>query len=260
MNTGHKWLRRGILLAVFLAPLAPAPPAMESSGPDEQVRTDPVPFRAGETLDYRVAWSAFSSAASLELSVPERRDLFGRETWHLRASAHTTNTVRALFTIDDQSDSYSDIATFESRQYEIHLNELGRKQDEILHFAPTGKASRAPGPVVAVPPGTYDPLGALYALRGVDWRRTQEFRIPVCDGHDVYEISARLDASGETVAVDAGNFTANRISIHVYQRGKEVPGNSYEVWLADDPARTPVRMQAELPFGSLRAELTSVTQ
>jgi len=250
MNATLVQLRRGILLAVLLAPLAPAPPAMESS----------VPFRAGETLNYRVAWSAFSSAASLELSVPERRDLFGRPTWHLRATAHTMNTVRSLFTIDDQSDSYSDTATFESRQYELHLNELGKKQDEILHFTPTGKASLAPGPVVAVPPGTYDPLGALYALRGVDWRRAQEFHITVCDGHDVYEISARLDASGETVAVDAGNFTANRISIHVYQRGKEVTANSYKVWLAEDSARTPVKMQAVLPLGNIRAELTRATQ
>lgn len=250
MNAGFQRLRRGILLAVLLAPLAPAPPAMES----------PVPFRAGETLNYRVAWSAFSSAASLQLSVPEQRNFFGRETWHLRATAHTLKTVRSLFTIDDQSDSYSDTTTFESRQFELHLNELGRKQDEILHFAPTGKASLAQGPIMAVPPGTYDPLGALYALRGVDWQHVQEFHITVCDGHDVYEISARLDASNETIAVDAGNFTTNRISIHVYQHGKEVTGDSDEVWLADDPARTPVRMQAQLPLGSIRAELIRATQ
>jgi hypothetical protein len=192
--------------------------------------------------------------------VPERRDLFGRETWHLRATAHTLKTVRSLFIIDDQSDSYSDTTTFESRQFELHLNELGRKQDEIMHFAPTGKASLAAGPVMAVPPGTYDPLGALYALRGVDWQRTQEFHITVCDGHDVYEISARLDASNETIAVGAGNFTTNRISIHVYQHGKEVTGDSDEVWLADDAARTPVRMQAQLPLGSIRAELIRSTQ
>ncbi len=247
---------RAILLAAILAPLAlvlsvllPAPPAGEL----------PVPFRAGETLDYRVAWAAFSSAASLELSVPERRNLFGRETWHLRAAGHTLNTVRSLFTIDDQSDSYSDVATLESRQYEIHLNELGRKQDEILHFLAEGQASRAPGPVVMVPAGTYDPLGALYALRGVNWRREQEFHIPVCDGHDVYEMAAKLEASGESVAVDAGDFTATHISIHLYQRGQELPENRFDLWLADDPARTPVKMQAQLPLGTLRLQLTRAT-
>src|SRR5215470_2867421 len=33
-----------------------------------------MPFRAGETLTYNVAWSAFSSAATVQLSVPERKD------------------------------------------------------------------------------------------------------------------------------------------------------------------------------------------
>src|ERR1700687_3984567 len=82
----------------------------------------PVPFRAGETLHYQVAWATFTSAASVQLSVPERRDLFGWGTWHFRASAHTLSTVRSLFPIDDQFDSYTDTATLESRQYEMYLN------------------------------------------------------------------------------------------------------------------------------------------
>ncbi len=267
MTTGHRRrgchgrhgkLTRAILLAAILAPLATVLPVLLPAAPPTGEL--PVPFRAGETLEYRVAWAAFSSAASLELSVPERRNLFGRQTWHLRATAHTLNTVRSLFTIDDQSDSYSDVATLESRQYEFHLNELGRKQDEILHFLAEGQPSRAPGPVVMVPAGTYDPLGALYALRGVDWRRTQEFHIPVCDGHDVYQMTAKLEASGESVAVDAGTFTATHVSIHLFQRGQELPDNRFDLWLADDPARTPVKMQADLPLGTLRVQLTRATQ
>jgi Protein of unknown function (DUF3108) len=254
----HGKLTRAILLAAVLAPLATVLPVLLPAAPPAGEL--PVPFRVGETLEYRVAWASFSSAASLELSVPERRNLYGRETWHLRATAHTLNTVRSLFTIDDQSDSYSDVATLESRQYEFHLNELGRKRDQILHFASAGQPSRAPGPMVMVPKGTYDPLGAIYAMRGVDWRRTQEFRVPVCDGRDVYDMSAKVEASGESVAVDAGTFTATHVSIHLYQRGQELSGNHFDLWLADDPARTPVKMQADLPFGTLRVQLTRATQ
>jgi hypothetical protein len=32
------------------------------------------------------------------------------------------------------------------------------------------------------------------------------------------------------------------------------------VWIANDTARTPVLMQAQMPFGNLRAELTSESQ
>jgi hypothetical protein len=72
------------------------------------------PFRAGETLNYRIAWSAFSNAASLQVSVPERRILFGWPTWHFRASLHTLNPVRNFFAIDDEFDSYTDSSTTES--------------------------------------------------------------------------------------------------------------------------------------------------
>ena len=220
----------------------------------------PVPFRAGETLQYQVAWATFTSAASVQLSVPERRDLFGWGTWHFRASAHTLSTVRSLFPIDDQFDSYTDTATLESRQYEMYLNEMGKKQDHTFHFLPQGEVPHGDAPRVIVLPGTRDPLGALYSLRGVDWQRTPEFRAPVFDGRAVYEIRARLDGPDETISVAAGKFSASRVSIHIFQHEKEVPGMTFSAWFAHDAPRTPVLIQADLPFGSLRVELTSASQ
>ena len=142
-----------------------------------------------------VSWTAFADAANLQLNVVERRDLFGWSTWHFRAATHTVGSVRSLFEIDDQFDSYTDAVTLEGRQYEVYLNELGRKQEQVVHMLPRGEVSKAPAPIVAVVPGTRDPLGALYVLRGVDWKATPEVTAPVYDGHDVYEIRAKLEVS-----------------------------------------------------------------
>jgi Protein of unknown function (DUF3108) len=280
MNPGHFPGANGVPLTVallFVLILAPlghifsSQPARgsqssvdkksKSSGAVKSVVNDvPMPFRIGEKLNYYVAWAAFPTAASVQLSVPERRDLFGGGTWHFRASAHTLSPVRSLFTIDDQFDSYTDASTLESRQFEMHLDEMGRKKDEVLNFAYEGQPARAPGPKVFVLPGTRDPLGALYALRGVDWQHTTEFRAPVFDGRDVYEMLARLEAPSDKVTVAAGDYSATRLSIHLFQHGKEVSGTNFSAWLAHDAARTPVLMQAELSFGTLRVELTSAPQ
>jgi Protein of unknown function (DUF3108) len=232
-----------------------AKPSSKSAVPDAAV-----PFRAGETLQYQVAWAAFTSAASVQLSVPERRDLFGWGTWHFRASAHTLNTVRTLFPIDDQFDSYTDTATLESRQYEMYLNELGKKQDRMFHLLPQGQAPRGDVARVIVLPGTRDPLGALYSLRGVDWQKTPEFRAPVYDGRDVYEIRARRDAPDEDVSVAAGKYSASRVTIRLFLHDKEISGMKFSAWFAHDAARTPVLIQADLPFGNLRVELTSASR
>jgi hypothetical protein len=276
MSANYSSLKTIAVLAVLLVPLIATLPAArglsrlaasleasqrKTARPKATAATtkeSPMPFRAGETLTYRVAWAAFSNAASLQLAVPERRNLYGWATWHFRAAAHTVSPVRTLFAVDDQFDSYTDAATLESRQFEMHLDELGRKQDQALHFVATGQTSRAPGPMVVVLPGTRDPLGALYALRGVDWQRTLEFRAPVYDGRNLYEMRATRQNPDEPVTVAAGSFAASRIVIRIFQYDKEVTAIHFALWLAHNAEHTPVLMQAALPFGNLRAELLSV--
>jgi Protein of unknown function (DUF3108) len=216
-----------------------------------------MPFQLGEKLEYRVSWASFSTAANVELTVPERRNLYGWSTWHFRASADTINPVRRLFSIDDEFDSYTDATTLESRQYEMYLNELGKKVDRVWRFLAEGQSPRAPGPAVIVMPGTRDPLGTLYSLRAVDWQRTTQVGAPVDDGNQLYQMRAIREAAGEPVEVPAGSFSTTRIGIHVYQHNSELSGISFAVWIASNRARTPVVMQAELPFGTLRVELTS---
>jgi Protein of unknown function (DUF3108) len=215
-----------------------------------------MPFRIGETLNYQVTWAGFTSAAKVELSVTEHRQILGWMTWHFRASAHTLSPLRSFLSLDDQIDSYADSKTLESRQYETHLSEMGSIENQISHLSALGLPHHAGISGVAVLPGTLDPLGALYILRTVDWRQTAEFRAPVYDGQDVLEVRARQEVANETVAVDAGNFSAARISVQLYKRS-EVTRESCTVWLANDLSRTPVLLQAELPLGSVQVELAS---
>jgi hypothetical protein len=228
--------------APTLAPAAPPEIAM--------------PFHAGEKLEYRIAWSAFGSAANLEINAIERRDIFGWHTWHFQAAFHTLKPVRNLFAIDDQFDSYTDTASLESRQFESYLNELGKSSSIVQHLIPTGQHPRAPGASVVVLPGTRDPLGMLFALRGADWQHAPDLRAPVYDGQNLYDVHAHLEAAADPVKVDAGSFTAARVSISVFQNQKADPAIHFTVWFANDATHKPVLVTADLPFGSLRVELT----
>jgi Protein of unknown function (DUF3108) len=228
--------------------------------PLESPRDMAVPFRAGEKLNYQVSWSAFMSAANVQMTIPEQRNLYGRNTWHFRATGHTQGTARTLFTIDDEFDSYTDTAMTNGRQYETYLNEMGRKQDQVLHFVVEGQPNDAPGTGVIVLKGTLDPLGALYTLRTIDWQKTPEWQAPVYDGRDVYELHAKMEVPSEDVTVAGGKFSATRISLHVRKHGKELTDIDFSAWIAHDTSRTPVLMRAELPLGSVSIELTSASQ
>lgn len=204
-----------------------------------------------------MAWTSFNDAAAVELSVPERRDLFGWPVWHFQATVHTSHSVRTLFPVDDQFDSYTDTSSLDCRQFEMYLNELGRRTTTVLRFIPTGQRPRIPGATTVVLPGTRDPLGMLFTLRGTDWQRQSEVHVPVYDGHDLYDVVAHLEASADSVQVDAGSFTASRVSIRVFQDGREKSDTRFTIWFANDEAHAPVQFVAELPFGSVRVGLTN---
>jgi hypothetical protein len=229
--------------------------------PDKPPAKDlPMPFHVGETLNYRVSWTVFANAGTVQLNIPERRSIADWPTWHFHVSAHTLSPARSLAAIDDQFDSYTDSTTLESRQFEMHLDEMERKKEQTVYFVAQGQTPRPGLPATFVLADTRDPLGALYALRSLDWQKAPEYRAPVYDGKNLFDMHAHLEAGNETVAVAAGKYPASRISIHIFQSGAEVSGSSFLVWLAHDSAHTPVLMQADIPFGSIRVELTSSSQ
>lgn len=217
-----------------------------------------VQFRVGEKLDYRVGWQSFLTAATAQIRVEARRPFYGRTAWHFQATAHTVEPVRYLYTLDDQFDSYTDTTSLASLQYETYLREMGSREDTRIRMSTDGDADNVDGPSVRVPPGTRDPLGAFFSLRAVDWERDTETRMPVYDGKKLYELRARKVGAGESVTVPAGEFSATRIEMRVFDRSRELTGTRFRLWLARDPARTPVLVEADLPIGTFRVELTRV--
>jgi hypothetical protein len=254
-----------VLLAAILA-CASMAPAQQSkpSKPRGKTRTPaaaapavaPVPFRLGETLEYRVLFSKYAvNAAKIETSVIEQRSFFGHLAWHFRASAHTMDTTRLLFTIDDQFDSYTSVANLFSLQYEMYLHEQGKEQTSLYRM--TTDADPAPQGVTAlrVVPGTRDAINFLYSLRATDWQRTPELRATVFDGRRLYDTVTRIDTPQGMVSVPAGNFPAFRVAIRLFDHGKEITDTRLWLWIARDAARTPVLIEADIPIGTSRIEL-----
>jgi hypothetical protein len=242
--------------AIILAQKPKRPKARPKAPASPAVAVAAVPFRAGESLEYRVLFSKYAvHAARIETSVVEQRAFFGHLAWHFRASAHTMDTTRMLFAIDDQIDSYTSAASLFSLQYEMYLHEQGKEQTSVYRM--TTNADPAPADVTAlrVVPGTQDAIGFLYTLRAADWQAVPELKAPVFDGRRLYDAVARIDTPQGTVNVPAGNFPASRVAIRLFDHGKELTDTRLWVWIARNAAHTPVLVEAEIPFGTSRIEL-----
>jgi Protein of unknown function (DUF3108) len=238
-----------------------APPAANSPAPAETKKAPPpvdpgLPLRDGEVLEFTANVSTLKDVATLKLQVAGRGNFQGKNTWHLRAFAHTLNPLRMVFELDDQFDSYSDASTLASLQYEMRLSERGQKVESIQRMTATGKEPASPYAAEArVLPGTRDPLGLMQYFRKVDWTKTPEVHSPAYDGHKLYDVRAKLSAASEKVTVPAGSYTASKISIRVLDDGVEMKDASFTLYLANNPARTPVLLEAVLPFATARVEL-----
>jgi hypothetical protein len=89
----------------------------------------------------------------------------------------------------------------------------------------------------------------------VDWAKTPEVRSPVYDGHKLYDVRARLTGTGEAVTVPAGDFKASKIDLQVFDNGVESKDAHFTLYLANNVARTPVLLEAVMPFATARVEL-----
>jgi hypothetical protein len=214
-----------------------------------------VPFAPGEALVYRVEWAG-AEAASARLEVRPGETLYGRKAWHFLARASTLKAARLLYPLDDQFDSYSEVAALASLRWEMYQRERGTQRNRIIRMNRAGEPVPADGPAVRVPAGTRDPLGLLYALRIHDWSKSRETRFPLFDGSKLYEVRAAAGAEAP-VSVPAGRATARRVAVQLFLSKQEVTGMRFAVWIARDAARTPLLIEAELPLGKLRIALTS---
>lgn len=218
--------------------------------------TAELPLRAGEVLDYTANVAKLENVATLTLRIAGRGNFSGKSAWHLQASAHTQNPLRMVFELDDQFDSYSDAGTLTSLQYEMRLNERGQKSESLQRMTATGKEPAPPDATEArVLPGTRDPLGMMQYLRTVDWAKIPEVRCPVYDGHKLYDVRAKEAPRSVAVSVPAGNYTASKIAIRVFDNGAEMKDASFVLYLSKDASRTPVLMEAVMPFATARVEL-----
>lgn len=254
-DSGRRAIRALLAAGVALLALRLVPCSQPASGRG-QPDVPPAVLRVGEVLNYRIDWQRYAGAGLAQLRIVDRGDFYGSLAWHFRASVHTAQPLRALYPMDDQIDSYALVPGLRGRGYEEHFREFGQPQDTSRTLVAPGEVSEARAPRVIVPRGTRDLVSAIYLLRVTNWSEQPELRVPVYDGQNVYEMVAKAGDPSE-LRLGGGNYQAREIAIRLLDGKKEIPDESFRIWLAEDGARTPLVGEADLPMGKVRMELTS---
>ncbi|MEK6375360.1 MAG: DUF3108 domain-containing protein [Acidobacteriota bacterium] len=240
---------RGVLIALLL--IATVASAAE---PVDQL------FVKGETLDYTLTWLGISGGSArftigLAPGAPDR--------FRITSIARSSSGFARIFRVRDEIQSFVDRELFTTIGYEKHLNERGKKKDDLTIVDREKGISirRRPGKldqVVPVDGPLFDPLSLIYQFRRLDLRPGNHVHFMVVADGKLYAVDADV-TQRETLTTPVGTFRTIAIEPQMSAGGLFRDEDSrLTIWYSDDERRLPLRIRSDVKVGSITATLRSV--
>lgn len=248
------------MLSEPAAPEAQAqkPPARSSSAqkpPAAAKRERPVPFRAGEKLEYDVGWSSYVTAGSATVTVVEKKPSYGSTAYYIVAEGRPTPLLSKLYTLYYKADSLIDVYSLLSQRGSTYSEEGRRRRLKVTLFNQAAKKAQYEVKTathvtkeLAVPAYTQDVLSALYVLRSIPLKPGDRFNMPVSDNGNVYTLQVTI-GNVEPVKTGIGTMQATKVTPLIRAAGGETPGRGLAIWITNDAKKIPVRIEAQLAVG-----------
>lgn len=216
----------------------------------------------GEQLKFGVYYS-FVKAGTAYIKNRGLTEVNGRKAFLIETTAFSATVIDSVFKVRDVNYSWIDAQTFKSLGYTQSLREGNYVRDEWLAFDIAnhryyGEIQKKEEPRVIAGELTeevLDMLSSLYYVRTQPLEVGKDIIFDIVNREKQYPLVVKV-LKKETVKTAAGKF--NCWVVEPKFRGEGIfvaKGKSLKVWLTADEYKMPVKMQAEVFIGSVKAEL-----
>ncbi len=213
-------------------------------------------FRPGEKLSFSVEYFGIA-AGFATLAVYKGPEMYGRPTYHLKATARTHPAFEWVFKVRDRIESYFDARGLFSWRYEKHIREGSYSNDsEIVYDQFKQQVIKDQGrTILPAPPLTQDVLSEFYFFRTLDVKIGDEINIPVvADNGKTYELLVKI-LRREKKTVPAGTFDCLVVEPYLKFEGLFKHQGKLHIWLTDDKRKVPVLIKSKIVIGSINIVL-----
>jgi hypothetical protein len=173
--------------------------------------------------------------------------LSGKEAYHLRVRAWTSDLLSLIYPVDDTIDYYLDVQTIAPLRQEFVRS---RKENDVAiydqekgtivyRYRKDGKIRKK----VDAVPNVYDPVSVAYYFR-TRALAAEEKGKPMYAGRKLWEISAR-PVGFERIQTDWGEVDTIIIQPVLRREGKAEDKGDLRIWMSRDERHLPVRMYAK---------------
>lgn len=227
-----------------------------------QEKQTPV-FKGGEWLKFKMSYSGFLKAGEAELSLKEKT-LNGKKVLHATGKGRTSDVVGWFFKVRDNYQSYFDVNTGKPYLFKRNIDEGGYKKNKTITFDYAKKQAKVKDILhkkdTAVSIGNIqDMISTFYFLRKYDtskMKKGEEIKVDMFFDEKTYPFKLRL-LGFETLKTKFGKVKT-MIFRPIVQSGRVFKAKeSVKMWITADDNKIPIKMQADLAVGSLRAELSA---
>jgi len=215
-----------------------------------------------EYLVYEFAWEGISAARGSWSTC--RRSEEDAVMVDVKGEVETMNPVDALWELKAKLRAVVPTNPVVPQHFALYKRENSQRHDTIMDFDQEGKTLRitrigkhgTPRTYRADIVGQYDPVSAVFALRGVTFDVGDTVSIDLQMGRDVYRVTLNV-LEREEVTVKAGTFRTVLIEPHLYNVTKSEPAEirRARLWVTDDFYRIVVKAASEVSMGTVSAEL-----
>jgi len=219
-------------------------------------------YGSGEYFKFQVSYGFINAGiATLELKDATYK---GKSVYHAKGYGYTTGVSKAFFKVKDDYQSYFDKSTGQPYRFIRKIYEGGytRNQEGIVNYnnntvlLKDHKSNKEF--TYDVPAKVQDVISSFYYLRNHDklgnMKVGETIQIDMFFDDEIFKFRLKF-MGNEKIKTKFG--TINTLKFRPYVQAGRVfkEQESLTIWISDDVNRIPVKIQASLLVGSLKAEL-----
>ncbi|MDA8644666.1 DUF3108 domain-containing protein [Flavobacteriaceae bacterium] len=219
-------------------------------------------FQEGEWFQLRLHYGPINASyATFSL---ERDTLEGKPVFHAKGFGETTGFARLFFKVEDYYESYFDEKTIQPYKFIRNINEGGYTKNVEIDFdqkngtATVNDKKKAQINKFPTTEGVQDLISCFYFLRNFypkdEIEINESFDINMFFDNENYVFKLKY-LGKETVNSKFGKIECMKFRPLVQSGRVFEEQESVTLWVSDDDNRLPIRLQADILVGSIKADL-----
>ncbi len=210
-----------------------------------------------ERLTFDITWGGWSfswvhaGTASLEMLATEKPS-----QWKILSRASCNGFFQSFYPVQDTIYSIIHKDGFYPLRFEKRLNEGKYHHSITALYNQANHSLWTQDTCLTIEPFTHDILSAFYFIRTQNLQVGHSFELNAVSGKKKYQLKV-LCHRKESVKVPLGRFKTIVVEPVLVGDGLFKAKGKLTIWLTDDEAHIPVKMESQIPVGSIKAELTS---